>query len=852
MARYIEVISRKWHTITYTRADALYVFICLAGGEHRPVVPSLSGHQECVLQRLEDIQMSGEEMKGICQTQGVGSALGAKLAPVPWGAPVTAHWHVVRNNVVDAVRGKLCDPEGPWMVGIVGQSGSGKTTAATAIVSDNVGKVLPCNCETHKAARERVEQVRRYFHDGVLWLRVGRGAGMKSNLPSLILQLATMVNETLTDNCDPGRAPTNQEGGTATVEFVRKKVASGNGGKGYRCLLVADDVWEPEVVAQLQKTGMRVLLTTRKVELVLGFRDSELVRVNELTPAEAEAALRGAAELHSNVPLPQSAYDVIQRCDWWAMYVAHVAKFEYLKGRTNEKAWKKALDAIDQNLEALVAEKKSCRQGGDPIADKHHAILRAGFDCQASEVMHSKLYLALGVMPDTHAFAAYEAAVLLFGHEYDYSDLERAEEVVRELERWAIVRVDGAGLYRMHDDLRDFAKRTLREHGHIQRTVVSHWRDHLSTLDALRSVDLLVLLGLWQALEKVGGEGWRTSRPYDKAVAEMDPSDPTYFASVKVLVSLYQLEGDLGGADDLMVKVLERNERLPNANPLVIANALCWRVAITRSRGQRREAQQLRTRLKELVDSVTVHCCRGGEPTGGLEESLSLHTLGSLCLTTRRLEEAEHWFRQALKAYEALKLGKYHAQVGATLQGLAHCVQHDSGRQKEAEALLHRAIDIVKMRRGPDSLVEASTLSFLAICELDANRPQRAEKLFRRALDIYRRRNAQPARLEANALHSLAVCIREMGRWQEAERLLQRSLGIQCRVSENAKLDILLACTLRELALCARADGRPERAETFFRRAVRIEENMGLRSSMVIRVRRPENAEPGTPTVTLS
>lgn len=801
------------------------------------------------------MQTSLEELKtnatGICRTQGVGSALGAKLAPVPQGAPVTADWHVVRNSVVDAVRENLCDPGGPWMVAIVGRSGSGKTTAAAAIVGDNMGKVLPRDDETHHEACEHLEEIRRHFYDGVLWLRVGRGAGTKTNLPSLMLQLARMVGENLTDNCGAGEASMNQEGGTATAEYIRKKVASGNDGQGYRCLLVADDVWESEVVAQLQETGMRVLLTTRNVELVRGEKvsDKKFVGVDKLTPAEAEAALRGAAQLRSNVPLPPSAYHVIERCDWRAMYVGHVAKFEYLKGRKDEKAWKQALDAIDQNVETLVAERNSCRDG-DLVTDRHHAILRAGFDCLASEVMHSKLYLALAVMPDTHSFAAYEAALLLFGHEYDYSDLERAEELVWTLERWAIVRVDGTGLYRMHDDLREFAKKTLRERGNMHRTAVSRWRDHLSTLDALRSVDLLVLLGLWQALENIGGEGWRASRAYDKAVTEMDPSDPTYFASVKVLASLYQVEGDFSGAEDLMLKVLERNETLPNANPLVIANALCWRVVVTRSRGQRREAHQLRTRIKKLVDSATTHW-RGCERSGELEESLSLHTLGSLCLTAGRIEEAEQWFRQALEAHEAIKLGKYHAQVGATLQGLAHCVQHHPERQAEAEALFHRAIDIVKMRRGPDSLEEASTLFFLAVCELDANRPQGAESLFRRALDIYKRRNAHPARLEANALHSLAVCIREMGRWEEAEELLRTSLAIQQRVNAESELDSHIACTLFELSLCARNGGRPESADTLFRRAVRIEEEIGLRSERVIRARRPDNVESGASSFAL-
>ncbi|CAM9325623.1 unnamed protein product [Sphacelaria rigidula] len=380
----------------------------------------------------------------------------------------------------------------------------------------------------------------------------------------------------------------------------------------------------------------------------------------------------------------------------------------------------------------------------------------------------------------------------------------------------------------MHDALREFAKTTLREKGTVHRNALLHWRDHLSSLDALRSVDLLVLLELWKALEDMGGEGWRVSRPYDKAVAEMDPADPTYFASVETLASLYQVEGDLDGAEDLMLKVMARNDKLLKASPLVVANALRWRIVVAASRGQRQEAQRLRTRMIALVDTAAKYwddCVR----TGRLEEPLALHTLGSLYLTAARIEEAEVWFERALQTQEAT-LGKYHAQVGATLQGLALCLQHRCPeRQEQANRYFHRAIDIIKMRRGNNSLEEASTLSFLAICELDATRPEFAERLFRRALNIYKHTKMQPARLKANALHSLGVCVRELGRWAEAEKLLRRSLEIQRRLNEGSELDAHIVYTLRELARCVHDDGRPEEAEVLFRSAGVVDKESGLR-----------------------
>lgn len=726
---------------------------------------------------LDDIR---KDTKALLLRHGIGppstTASALKLAPVPKGAPITAHWHVARNSIADTVSENLCHRDGPWMVGIVGCSGSGKTTAAAAIVGDkSTGTILRRGGESHLEACERLDRVRRHF-DGVIWLRVGRGAGAEDKLPSLMLQLARMVEDISSiANYGPREAPTYLEGGTATTAYIRDKIAKGNGDNEYRCLLIADDVWESAVMEQLKDTGMRVLLTTRDVKLVQGAGGIP-VQADRLGGDEAEAALRGAAELHPDAVLPTCAYDVIKRCDWRAMYVGSVAKWEYLKNRDDEDAWKKALDSIDKHVAEIVAE-RATDEAGDIVADRHHAILRAGFDCLAYEGMHSKLYLALAVMPDSHSFAVYEAAILLFGHHYTERDLEKADDVVAMLERWAIVRVDGTGLYRMHDARRNFARKTLMEHGNVRAMAVKRWREHLSTLDALRSVDLLVLLGLWQALELVGGDGWRKSRPYDEAVEEMDPTDPSYFASIKMLANLYQVEGDLDGVEELMQKILKRNYNLEGRNPLVVANAFCWLVLTTGSRGELQEAKRLRANLSKFVDPAVAYW-KSCSPTGGIEDSLALHTLGSLCLTAGRIKEAEKWFQSARDRHAAAGLSECHAHVGAMLQGLAHCLQHDN-RCDEAEVLFGRAINIIKMRRGPNSLEEASTLCFLAVCELDAKRPGAAEVLFRRALDIYKRKTGPPSRLVPNLLRSLAVCLREMGQGPEAEELLQESQAIQ-------------------------------------------------------------------------
>ncbi|CAM9623803.1 unnamed protein product, partial [Sphacelaria rigidula] len=75
--------------------------------------------------------------------------------------------------------------------------------------------------------------------------------------------LAQMLYENVLDSrgYPPGQSPTEPKNGTAYVQEAMKR-------QGLQCLLVADDVWETEVVQELRKTGMRVLLTTRDQVLV--------------------------------------------------------------------------------------------------------------------------------------------------------------------------------------------------------------------------------------------------------------------------------------------------------------------------------------------------------------------------------------------------------------------------------------------------------------------------------------------------------------------------------------------------------------------------------------------------------
>ncbi|CAM9487704.1 unnamed protein product, partial [Laminaria digitata] len=126
-----------------------------------------------------------------------------------------------------------------------------------------------------------------------------------------------------------------------------------NGGEGLRCLVVADDVWDAEVVEKLRETGMQVLMTTRERSLV---EEGKRVSVEALTDQEAKDLLRATVQFPRDADLPAAAMTILDRCANVAMYVEFVGRWSILHtgedGVPQDKsAWVKVVRAIDRNLD---------------------------------------------------------------------------------------------------------------------------------------------------------------------------------------------------------------------------------------------------------------------------------------------------------------------------------------------------------------------------------------------------------------------------------------------------------------------------------------------------------------------
>lgn len=180
------------------------------------------------------------------------------------------------------------------VVGLVGASGVGTTTAASEIV--------------------RSSKTREFFSDGIVWLTVNEGA--KERLSLLMNELATTVHEDVLGSV--GIGPTAAKDGAT---YVKKRMKEGQGGQGLRCLVVADNVWEAEVITKLREIGMWTVVTTRNQGLVTD-EEGGAVGIDTLAEEEALSVLRESSELPTGTLLPEAARELIHLCGHVVMDLA--------------------------------------------------------------------------------------------------------------------------------------------------------------------------------------------------------------------------------------------------------------------------------------------------------------------------------------------------------------------------------------------------------------------------------------------------------------------------------------------------------------------------------------------------
>lgn len=232
-------------------------------------------------------------------------------AKVPPGAPPIRYWYVERRAVFDDVVDRLgigsIVAQEPRIVGLEGQSGAGKSTAASMFT-------------THA-------EVLRHFDKGVVWFPVGQRQGDMESPRNLMFGLATKVWEMLGKTLGaPGVGTEGVKDGVAYLrDVVPIKIKQ-------RFLVVADDVWDTGVLQQLREAGVWVLYTSRDSLLPIA-----QVSLDHLVKNDAEMLLRRAADLEDDQVLPQAAYDLMKACNFVVMDLAFVASWRSMVWRRTKQ-----------------------------------------------------------------------------------------------------------------------------------------------------------------------------------------------------------------------------------------------------------------------------------------------------------------------------------------------------------------------------------------------------------------------------------------------------------------------------------------------------------------------------------
>ena len=684
---------------------------------------------------MQEQYHSGQPAKHVegCSHQGVFTNYTVKppvtRAEVPEGAPARKSWHVERQQVMRAVLEALTVDGEPQLVGLVGDSGSGKTTAASEVI--------------------RSTEVREAFSDGIVWLTVNEGANER--LPSLMLQLGRMVDDIIGGGV--GRGPTSVEDGAA---YIRQRMVGRRGRKRARCLVVADNVCEKEVVSKLLETSMWVLLSTRNENLVT-VEGGEAVRVDELSDGDAKSVLRSAAELPPEVRLPGDAVDLIDLCGRVAMDIAFVGRWSTVRGRQDRRAWSDAADNVREEMKFIGCyPARRVETAAKTRTKRRKAILAVGFEDLATGVDDERvprLYLSLAVLPDGHAFTVKDAAVLLYDRPPSAEDEVAVASVVQVLERWSVLHSE-QGTFRMHDAHSSFARENLMDRGDVRRPAVRRWVRSISRLETLLSIELHVLKGLWRAVERVCGSGWEQTRPYAAALVGMEDSNPLLQASLEALGWFQDAHGDIEGASDTCRRLLNVQRReLGPTHPHTVATlsalALC--------------AEQL----------------------GKFEEAAEWRYIGREALPGGfQADEVQHVHEPSALSFIALTL-----------------MTSEPRDTAQAETLLRRSLAIREAKLGQESILVAYTLHDLGVCVRQAGRLKAAEELLRRCLAIKETKLGPGHVHVACTLHELGLCLREEGRSGEARTLMKQCLAIQEAGLGRGRVRV--TATSHELDACA-------------------------------------------------
>ncbi|CAN0234238.1 unnamed protein product [Scytosiphon promiscuus] len=488
-----------------------------------------------------------------------------EMAEVPQNARVPPPAFVERSDLVGAVVQDLVATDRATKKAHVlrGIPGGGKTVAASAVL--------------------RCEDVRRSFQDGIFWVQVGQvGTG---NPLALLKGLAE----------DLAHAPSNRphtvphefrdvDHVISHLEGVRKQ---GN----LRCLIVLDDVWDPQMVPLFLRPGFHCLVTTRDLAVVPRHLRGTCTAVDVLTETEALKLLKKASRASSSIPRDEGV-KVADDCGFLPLAVAIIGAMGSLRADPlSPETWR--------GVHARLVEEPTL------VQDHVGGALAVSFR-ELNENARTR-FRKLGVL-----VRGVRAPVDMVAHlwEQDPSDTIL---LLSDLVDKSLVKVVEQSYY-LHDLVLDFAKDELRKSRGKVQLVTSRQAQYLGTISVLedyaRAGEVLrgfyALMALWQSVEDMSGDKQLEVSTYGVKLKALEGSEPMESVAYTNWAAgrLFELQGKFEEAEPLYKRSLAIDEKVYGPDHPEVATDLNNWAGLLESQGKLEDADPLYVRVLEILGAT--------------------------------------------------------------------------------------------------------------------------------------------------------------------------------------------------------------------------------------------------------
>jgi eukaryotic-like serine/threonine-protein kinase len=315
------------------------------------------------------------------------------------------------------------------------------------------------------------------------------------------------------------------------------------------------------------------------------------------------------------------------------------------------------------------------------------------------------------------------------------------------------------------------------------------------------------MLSLFQGGDEMAGpaEGLRVVELLDRGAREaraLDAEPRVQAELLHTLGELYQKQGDLAKAEELLNQALERRRAQHGAEHAEVARNL---VAL----GQLRAAQAKLEEAEKLVNEGLA-MTRRVLPAGHIGVARALAAQGEV------LSARGEYARAGAALEEAARLAAGSRELAPILFELAS-VEFYAGHYDRSEELNRRILTLFQAQLGDGHPLVADVIVNLGAIRSEKGDAAGAAERYREALKITEAWFGPEHPKTASNLTMLGRAQVKLERTEEAIRTLERAIGIQERHfgGEHPRV----ASALNELGTVTRSLGRPEEAIGHYRRA---------------------------------